>query len=268
MDEMNALEQKIGYTFSDHKLLRRALTHSSYANEKNARANEKNAHANEKNAHANEKSSHWGGADPQTDDKSCRYDADSYVAHNEMLEFLGDSILGFIIAEALFLRKPDDGEGRLSQMRATIVRESSLALCANELGIGGYMRFGNNMPEGQSRRLDSILSDAMEAVFAAVYLDGGIAAARGVIIRCMETIIGEALTQEGSIDSKTRLQEYFFKIDKNVKIVYTVTAESGPAHKRRFTSQVAVNGRAMGSGEGGTKKESEQNAAKEALNNI
>ena len=228
------LEQKIGYVFTDKTLPERALTHSSYANEINARAHKIR-----------------GG-----------------VEHNETLEFLGDSILGFIVTEALYLQKPDENEGKLSRIKAAIVCEASLARCALEMDIGALMKIGSNMPDAQSRRLKSILSDAMEAIFAAVYLDGGIDAAREVITRCLGKSIGEALTQDKSDDSKTRLQEHYFGLDKNVKIVYNVTAENGPAHMRFFTSQVTVNGRVMGAGGGRTKKESEQNAAKEALLNI
>ena len=187
---------------------------------------------------------------------------------NETFEFLGDAILGFLIAENLYLKGPFENEGKLSRKRATIICESSLAQCAGELGIGGMLKLGSNMGGDSARRLNSILSDAMEAVFAAVYIDGGIDAVRGVVMRCLEQTIDSAGTLEKITDNKTRLQEHFYGLDKDVKIVYSIIEETGPAHQRHFISQVAVNGQIMGSGGGGTKKESEQNAAKEALNQI
>ena len=196
------------------------------------------------------------------------YANENHLRSNETLEFLGDAILGFIIAEELYIKKADENEGRLSRRRASVIRESSLAQCARELGIGGMLKLGSNMAGEAARNLDSILSDAMESVFAAVYIDGGLEAARGVVTRCLASAIGDALIYEKIVDHKTRLQEHFYRLDKNVKIVYRIVAESGPAHERRFTSQVSVNGDALGAGEGRTKKESEQNAAKEALRHI
>ena len=232
-----ALEDSIGYSFKDGALLERALTHSSYANEVNQRHKGKPKAA--------------GG-----------------VEHNEMLEFLGDSILGFTIAEELYRARPDDNEGSLSRRRASVICEGALARCARDLGIGGLIRLGNNMQREYGQPPESVLSDAMEALFAAVYLDGGIDAARGVISRCMRKAIDDSLTPQKVIDHKSRLQEYLFGTDKNVRIVYSVAAENGPPHNRRYISQVAVNGAVRGSGEGATKKESEQNAAKEALHKL
>ena len=243
--ELSALERKIGYAFHDAALLRRALTHSSYANEVNQRQRENTA--------------------AETTGVQGR----DIVPHNELMEFLGDSILGFVIAEMLFLKNPNEKEGRLSQKRAAVICEASLAACARELDIGGFLLLGDNMGGGvgrnPARRWDAILADVMEAIFAAVYLDGGIAEARRVILRCLERAIDGPMVQERAGDFKSRLQEHYFATDKNVKIEYTVIEQSGPAHNRRYKSQVAINGRIMGRGGGSTKKESEQNAAKEAL---
>jgi ribonuclease-3 len=238
MGQYAGLEEAIGYAFNDEALLRRALTHSSYANERNLR--------------------HGGG----------KPDIDSRVQHNEMLEFLGDSILGFVVAEILFFEKPDDNEGGLTQRRADIICEQALAAGARAIGLGEHMLLGSNMEGGKNRDLNSILSDAMEAIFAAAYLDGGVTAARAVIARCMDRAIGEAASRKKITDYKSRLQEHFFATDKNVSITYTVTSEDGPPHRRSFISQVAVNGRVLGASSGSTKKESERNAAREAYAGI
>jgi ribonuclease-3 len=235
------LEKRIGYTFKNGSLLTRALTHSSYAYEMNMRATGK----------------------PQKNRRESRR-----VSHNELLEFLGDSILGFIIAEELFKSKPDETEGRLTQKRAAIICERSLTKCARAIGLGDYLLLGANMDEKQSRAQSSILSDAMEAVFAAVYIDGGMAAARRVITGRLSDAIHEDMSREKIVDFKTRLQEYLQSVDNHSHIEYTVLSEHGPAHKRSFTSQVTVNGRVMGTGTGGTKKESEQIAAEKAFNTI
>jgi len=257
----DALERVIGYAFTEPSLLARALTHSSYANEANQRKPETRRRDKASNP------GNTGDAYSLTaSDGTHSSVANGPVLHNETLEFLGDAILGFVIAENLYEKIPDENEGRLSQRRAAIICEQSLAACARELGLGGLLRLGNNMTGEQSRRLDSILSDAMEAVFAAVYLDGGFDAARGVIKRVLGNTIAGALAQNKISDHKSRLQEHYFAFDKDVKIIYTVTEESGPAHKRRYTSQVAVNGRVLGTGSGNTKKESEQQAAGMALN--
>ena len=273
----DALERVIGYAFTEPSLLARALTHSSYANEANQRKPETRRRDKASNpgntgdaysltASDGTHSSVANG--PVLHNETRSSVAIGPVLHNETLEFLGDAILGFVIAENLYEKIPDENEGRLSQRRAAIICEQSLAACARELGLGGLLRLGNNMTGEQSRRLDSILSDAMEAVFAAVYLDGGFDAARGVIKRVLGNTIAGALAQNKISDHKSRLQEHYFAFDKDVKIIYTVTEESGPAHKRRYTSQVAVNGRVLGTGSGNTKKESEQQAAGMALNGL
>jgi len=272
MDGLGALEKQIGYEFSDRSLLSRALTHSSYANEANQRGGsgrhaEGGAGRHAEGAarrHAESAAGLKGGAGAGGRGAA----QGSAVLHNELLEFLGDAILGFVIAEELYARMPGEGEGRLSQKRASIICEASLASCAGGLGIDSLLLLGNNMIGEKNRRHSSVLSDAMEAIFAAVYLDGGFDAARGVILRCLGGTVRDALTHGIAADHKSRLQEHYFAFDKNVKIEYSVTSESGPAHMRRYASQVSVNGRVLGSGEGHTKKESEQNAAKEALGSI
>lgn len=257
MDGFGALEWQIGYIFTDKSLLSRALTHSSYANEINQKGRAKSGGSSGK--------TDGGGSGGKAYSAALK---DGSAQHNEMLEFLGDAILGFVIAEELYIRMPGENEGRLSQKRASIICEASLAACANGLGMDALLQLGNNMIGEKNRRQTSVLSDAMEAVFAAVYLDGGFTEAKGVILRCMEATINDALTHGRSADYKSRLQEHFFAFDKNVKIKYSVTSETGPAHKKRYTSQVTINGGVYGSGDGNTKKESEQNAAKEALGRI
>lgn len=226
-----AFQQRIGYMFKNPSLLVRAATHSSYANEMNRRIN-------------------------------------THMPHNENFEFLGDSVLGFIVADELLSKNPDKNEGWLTQIRAAVVCESSLTECARRLGVEDILIIGNNLYKERGNKKNSVLSDAMEAIFAAVYLDGGIEAARDVIARCLSDNIKAAESRGANADYKTRLQEYLFGADKNVKIKYEVTAESGPAHRRRFSSRVTVNGREAGSGDGASKKESEQNAAKMAFGKL
>ena len=231
------LEKKINYAFKDGALLKRALTHSSYANEINQRVGKKQKPT---------------GA----------------VVHNELLEFLGDAVLGFVITEELFREQPEGDEGRLTLKRSAIICERSLTRCAREIGVGDYLFLGCTMDDGQSRELSSILSDAMEALFAAVYIDGGIGAARRVIKECLGEAIREDMSRDSMIDHKTRLQEYYQSNDAGAHVAYAVIEESGPPHKRSFTSNVTVNGRVIGTGAGGTKKESEQMAAEKALKYI
>ena len=183
---------------------------------------------------------------------------------NERLEFLGDSVLGMVVADALYRRFPELPEGRMTRLRAQLVCEESLHRVASELGLGEYVRLGRGEEHTGGRRRTSILADAVEAVIAAMYLDGGLETAKAFI----ERQILSALDGSGPVmrveDCKTELQELVQK-KSGQSLSYELLGESGPDHDKTFTSQVSLNGRPIGSGSGRTKKEAEQAAARAAL---
>ena len=224
---MQELERKLGYRFRSGALLAEALRHSSYANE------------------------HRG--------------AES--VSNERLEFLGDSVLGFVTAEYLFARHPDSPEGELTRIRAALVCEESLHEVAQKLELGRYLKLGNGEEAGGGRQRTSILADATEAVFAAVYLDGGISAASALIHRVLLDTEREEVAEEKRRDYKTILQE-FVQRTPNQTLSYRLFGESGPDHDKTFYFEVLLNGGAVGKGAGRSKKEAEQMAAKDALEKL
>lgn len=183
---------------------------------------------------------------------------------NERLEFLGDSVLQITVSQYLFTNMTTVPEGGLTKLRASIVCENSLYNFANRIELGKYILLGKGeeMTGGRTRR--SILADAFEAMIAAVYLDGGMDAAMAMIMRFVPSI--EAL-KSGKVklgDYKTVLQEIIQK-NPEEKISYEVVESSGEQHKKHFTAQVLLNGQVIGSGSGLSKKEAEQEAAKEAV---
>lgn len=222
--DLSELEKRINYSFKEKKLLIEALTHSSWA------------HEGKKNK----------------------------IISNERLEFLGDSVLSLVISEYLYKNRKDLEEGSLSKYRAEIVCEPSLARCAREIGLGDFLRIGKGEELTGGRERDSILADAVEAVIAAVYLDGGLEVVRGVILNLFMNVIGEVL--EGLIyrDYKTKLQEVVQSMEIG-KIIYELLEEIGPDHNKTFITQVRIGDIALGKGYGKTKKEAEQAAAMEAL---
>ena len=180
---------------------------------------------------------------------------------NERLEFLGDSVLGFITAEYLFSTMPATPEGELTKLRSAAVCEKSLAVFANSLGLGDYLRLGKGelMSGGASR--PSILSDAFESVIAAIYLDGGMAAAKEFVLRFIRT----AETDVSAVtDYKTKLQE-IVQQNPDEQLRYVLAAEAGPDHDKTFTVEVYLNSNCIATGEGHSKKKAEQAAAREAL---
>ena len=221
---MQELERKLNYTFRDPALLGEALSHSSYANEHRA-------------AHLNS---------------------------NERLEFLGDSVLGFVTAEFLFVQHPDLPEGDLTRIRAALVCEQSLYEVARKLRLGQYLKLGRGEEAGGGRERISILADATEAVFAAVYLDGGITAASALIHRVLLDAEREEVVEERRRDYKTALQELVQRQADQV-LTYQMVREEGPDHAKTFAAEVLLNGEALGTGSGHSKKEAEQAAAKAAL---
>lgn len=224
---MQALEKKLGYHFRNSALLEEALRHSSYANEHRG---------------ANRLS-------------------------NERLEFLGDSVLGFVTAEYLFAKHPTAPEGELTRIRALLVCEDSLHEVAQRLELGRHLLLGNGEESGGGRTRASILADAVEAVFAAVYLDGGIEEARKLIHRVLLDTEREDIAEEKRRDYKTLLQEYVQR-SPNQTLTYAMVAESGPDHAKTFLAEVQLNGARIGSGSGHSKKEAEQMAARDAMEKL
>ncbi len=221
---MEMLEKKLGYSFQDKGLLVHAMTHSSYANE-----------------HREEG-----------------------LTSNERLEFLGDSVLGMVVAEHLFRTHPDMPEGELTRTRAALVCEGSLYEVAAGLGLGKYLRLGRGEDAGGGRARPSILADATEAMLAAVYLDGGIAPVR----RLIQTLILDREREKAvDRDYKTALQELVQRRPES-SVSYRLIRESGPDHCRVFEMEVSVDGSPVGRGEGRTKKEAEQMAARSALKKL
>ena len=215
------LEEIIGYTFKNEHLLPHALTHSSYANER-----------------------HW-------DKKRC----------NERLEFLGDAVLEVVSSEFLFLNHPDMPEGEMTKLRASLVCEPALAYCAEAISLGDYLILGKGEDMTGGRKRPSVVSDAMEAVIGAIYLDGGLANAKEFIHRF---ILNDIEHKQLFYDSKTILQEIVQ--EKGIQPVeYILTGESGPDHDKQFTVSVQVNGQVVGNGTGHTKKAAEQAAAYQAI---
>ena len=224
---MQELEKKLNYTFRNQELLREALNHSSYANEHRSQG----------------------------------------LGSNERLEFLGDSVLGFVTAEYLFARHPDLPEGDLTRIRAALVCEQSLHEVAQKLNLGSYLKLGKGEEAGGGRHRPSILADATEAVFAAVYLDGGLEAARALIHRVLLDKERETDVEERRRDYKTALQELVQRQADQV-LTYHMTGEAGPDHDKTFQAEVQLNGLPIGAGSGHSKKEAEQAAAKAALETL
>ena len=223
---MEKLEERLGYTFQNRRLLENALTHSSYANENKAKGE----------------------------------------SSNERLEFLGDSVLGMVVADHLYRNHPDMPEGELTRTRAALVCEESLVEVAGQLELGEYLKLGRGEDAGGGRQRPSIQADAVEAVIAAVYLDGGIGSARKLITRFILT--NNRREQEGVIrDFKTALQELVQRESGQV-LTYHLLGESGPDHAKVFSVAVELNGKPLGAGEGRSKKEAEQAAAKAAVEKL
>ena len=216
------LEKAIGYRFQNITLLQNALSHSSFANER------------------------W---------------HDSLMS-NERLEFLGDSILGMVVAEFLYRNYPDRPEGELTRMRADMVCETSLAKIADQIGLGQHLLLGHGEEQGGGRERSSILADAVESVIAACFLDGGMEPARVFIDRFVLCNVPEQRMRNA--DYKTALQE-LIQQQKNQVLTYELTGQSGPDHDKRFAVRVLLNGTPIGSGEGTSKKRAEQDAARNAL---
>jgi len=219
------LEAAIGYRFSNITLLQNALTHSSYANER------------------------W---------------HDSLMS-NERLEFLGDSILGMVVAEHLYKNFPNRPEGELTRMRADMVCETSLAAVAAQLDLGKHLLLGHGEEQGGGRTRASTLADAVESVIAASFLDGGMEAAEQFIRKFILCNVPQGKLH--NVDYKTALQE-LVQQKKNQVLTYTLTGESGPDHDKVFFVDVLLNDNVIGHGTGSSKKRAEQDAARAAIEKL
>jgi ribonuclease-3 len=219
------LENAIGYRFSNITLLQNALTHSSYANER------------------------W-------------HDG---LRSNERLEFLGDSVLGMVVAEYLYQTFPGRPEGELTRMRADMVCETSLAEVAAKLDLGRHLLLGHGEEQGGGRNRASTLADAVESIIAASFLDGGMAAAEGIIRRFI--LCNVPTGKLHNTDHKTALQE-LVQQKKNQVLTYTLVGESGPDHDKQFFVEVTLNGQLIGKGSGSSKKRAEQDAARSAIESL
>jgi ribonuclease-3 len=184
---------------------------------------------------------------------------------NERLEFLGDSVLGMVVAEYLYRTFPNRPEGELTRMRADMVCEKTLAAVAGRIELGKHLMLGNGEEQGGGRNRESILADAVESVIAAAFLDGGMSAARKFIEQFI--LVEVPVKKLHNADYKTALQE-LVQQKKNQVLSYRLTGESGPDHDKRFDVEVSLNGNVVGIGSGSSKKRAEQMAARNALENL
>ena len=196
---------------------------------------------------------------------SCANESRGRLHSNERLEFLGDSILGMVVAEHLYRNHPDLPEGELTRPGAALVCVESVVEAARELGLGEYLKLGGGEAAGGGRRRPSIQADAVEAVLAAVYLDGGIGSARKIIRKFI--LSREVAGLSAGRDYKTALQELVQRENGQV-LKYRLTGEEGPDHDKRFFVEVELNGSPLGSGQGHSKKEAEQMAAHAAIRSL
>jgi len=187
-----------------------------------------------------------------------------YYMCNERMEFLGDSVLEVVISSFLYKEFPNYTEGQLSKLKAVVVSQSILSLCSRELGLGNFIRFGpGEMATGGSEK-PSNLANALEALIAAIYLDGGLQPVQKFIINTLRDVIYELDRDEMKRDYKTALQEYWQSYSQKSP-VYTVVGQTGPDHDKRFEIEVRLSGEPYGKGIGKNKKEAEQKAAEKAL---
>lgn len=221
LEDLSELEEIIGYSFKNKDLLLQAVTHSSFANEQ--RINKKPDY--------------------------------------ERLEYLGDAVLELVTSQYLYRKYPEKREGELTRMRAALVCETALVCCAEEIGIGRFMRLGKGEEATGGRNRDSIIADVMEAVIGAIYLDSGIRRATAHIERF---VLSDSENKQKFYDSKTKLQEYV-QANGHAAIRYEVIEQSGPDHDRTFRVAVYIGDDPKGEGEGKTKKAAEQKAAYEAI---
>lgn len=223
----NTLERRLGVTFKNPALLQQALVHSSYVNE-----------------------------NPETASRS-----------NERLEFLGDAVLGLIVADEFFAAYPDLDEGRLTELRAQLVRRDTLAKAARRLRLGEELLLGRGEEAGGGQARPTNLAHVYEAVLGAIFLDGGLPKVRRFIRRSLQPEFEHLTDAALQLDPKSRLQEICQSRYQSTPLYQLVEAQ-GPDHARRFTVEVLVDGRALGLGEGRSKQQAEKEAARQALTHM
>jgi len=226
-DEFDELQSRLGYRFKDRGLLEHALTHKSRAAE----------------------------------------DVSGGVIDNESLEFLGDAVLGLVVADALFRTYPEYNEGQKSKIKAAVVSTQSLARHAEQIRLGDHLILGRGEEKTGGRFKQALLADAYEALIAAIYLDGGLEAASAFLLREMRDAIEAGGTAQATRDFKSALQERLQALGRPLP-EYRVSGEAGPDHRKTFMVEVVVDGQVLGAATGRAKKEAEQEAAKEALEKI
>ena len=226
-NNLNNIEEKLGYKYNNISLLENALTHSSYANEMKAKG------------------------------KKCE--------SNERLEFLGDSVLALITSEYIFLKLKDYKEGDLTKLRAAVVCEESLWGFSESLEVGKILYLGNGEIASNGRSRKSMLADAFEAVLGSIFLDGGLEAAKKFLLKFIEKSIGDFIKEGDVKDYKSLLQQLIQQNGAGEVLEYIIMGESGPDHEKIFEVKVVLNNNILGQGNGRSKKIAEQNAAREAL---
>lgn len=219
LSDLDTLEQRIGHTFADKDLLRRAMAHRSW----------------------------------------CAEVIGERAESNERLEFLGDAVLGWVVADLVYRRYGDLAEGKLTDLRKSVVNAAALAEVAVSLDLGAYLLLGKGEDAAGGREKPSILSDAFEAVIGAVYLDGGSQAAHDFVTATIGVLLGDVVERLDRLDNKTMLQELVARLH-GVAPVYLVRDE-GPDHEKTFHASVLVNGERLAEGTGRSKKIAEQQAA-------
>ncbi len=224
MTVLTTLQKALKIRFKNQALLEQALVHSSYINE----------------------------------------NPDLAEGDNERLEYLGDAVLGFIIAEELYKRFPQFSEGEMTRVRSSLVSQVALSRLAKSIKLGDYLYLGKGEEGGGGRNKPANLSGALEALIAAIFLDQGLAVTRKFILKLMAKKMGKALSQGVEADYKTKLQEVA-QAKRQLKPRYKVVEAVGPAHDRRFTVEVTVGGDVIGRGSGKNKKAAETEAARMAL---
>jgi ribonuclease-3 len=228
VEHLPALERTIDYRFRDRSLLVASLMHRSY----------------------------YAGTE-----------VNAALQSNERMEFLGDSVLSLVVNDYLYHRYPDKTEGELTKMKSVVVSKQVLAHLAKKINLGPFVLVSDNAQRAGVSTMDSVLSDTLEAVFGAVFIDGGFESARRVILEVLPDNIGDVVYKEESINYKSLLQEYIQALHK-VPPRYRVHSTTGPDHDKEFAVEVVVKGNILGTGSGKTKKHAEQEAAREAYRRL
>lgn len=227
MDVLSALQQILSISFNELSILEQAMVHSSYINESPEFA----------------------------------------PVSNERLEFLGDAVLGQVIAEKLYSDYPHFSEGEMTKLRSALVSRSTLARIARNIGLGNYLYLGKGEEASGGRNKPTNLAGALEAVMAAVFLDQGLATAKDFILRLLNKEIQKVVSQGVQTDYKSQLQEFIQSKQQQTPTYYVVEAE-GPVHDRKFTVEVRVDNSVLGKGSSKSKKAAEAEAARSALEHL